>query len=98
MELPGRCGDWLDTATVTAQGSRSRPTRRTRDADFYLATNADLDLATNADFLMAMDNPAVTVVHGEHVATFPGIGGVSRHGAPHRHAAGWRPSGPMYLA
>jgi hypothetical protein len=56
MELPGRCGDWLDTATVTAQGSRSRPTRRTRDADFYLATNADLDLATNADFLMAMDS------------------------------------------
>jgi len=56
MELPGRCGDWLDTATVTAQGSPSRPTRRTRDADFYSATSADLDLATTADFLMAMDN------------------------------------------
>jgi len=24
MELPGRCGDWLDTATVTAQGFKLR--------------------------------------------------------------------------
>src|ERR1022692_1096945 len=36
--------------------SNSRPTRRTRDGDFYLATSEDLDLATYGDFLMAMDN------------------------------------------
>ena len=24
MELPGRCGDWLDTATVTVQGFKLR--------------------------------------------------------------------------
>ena len=34
---------------------RSRPTRRTRDGDFYLATSEDLDLATHGDFLMATD-------------------------------------------
>lgn len=27
-------GDWLDTATVTAQGLNSRQTRRTRGGDF----------------------------------------------------------------
>jgi len=55
MELPGRCGDWLDTATVTAQGLTLPTTRRTRDADFHLAKNADLHMATTADFLMATD-------------------------------------------
>ena len=55
MEPPGRCGDWLDTATVTAQGSRSRTTRRARGGDFYLATSGDLNLATSGDFYMATD-------------------------------------------
>jgi 6-phosphogluconolactonase (cycloisomerase 2 family) len=55
MELPGRCGDWLDTATVTAQGLTLPTTRRTRDADFHLAKTADLHMATTADFLMATD-------------------------------------------
>jgi len=45
MELPGRCGDWLDTATVTVQGSRSGSTRRARGGDFYLATSGDFFLA-----------------------------------------------------
>ncbi|MDX6527672.1 MAG: hypothetical protein QOI43_3183, partial [Gaiellales bacterium] len=53
MELPGRCGDWLDTATVTAQGLTLPTTRRTRDADFYLAKNADLHMATTADLFTA---------------------------------------------
>jgi hypothetical protein len=56
MELPGRCGDWLDTATVTAQGSHSGSTRRARGGDFYLATSGDLYLATSGDFLMATDS------------------------------------------
>ena len=56
MELPGRCGDWLDTATVTVQGSRSGSTRRARGGDFYLATSGDFLMATCGDFLMAMDN------------------------------------------
>jgi len=56
MEPPGRCGDWLATATVTAQASRPWQTRRTRDADFYLAKTADHRMATTADFLMATDN------------------------------------------
>src|SRR5450631_549098 len=56
MELPGRCGDWLDTATVTVQGSRSGSTRRARGGDFYLATSGDLQMATCGDFLMATDN------------------------------------------
>jgi hypothetical protein len=43
-----------DTATV-AQASNSRPTRRTRDGDFYLATSEDFDLAIYGDFLMATD-------------------------------------------
>jgi len=43
------------TATVTARGSNSRQTRRTRDGDFYLATSGDLDLATHGDFFMATD-------------------------------------------
>jgi hypothetical protein len=47
--------DWLDTATVTAQGSRSGTTRRARGGDFYLATSGDLHLATSGDFLMATD-------------------------------------------
>jgi len=55
MELPGRCGDWLDTATVTAQGLTLPTTRRTRDADFYLAKNADLHMATTADLFTARD-------------------------------------------
>src|SRR5882724_1722937 len=55
MEAPGRCGDWLDTATVTARASASRPTRRTRDEDFYLTTTEDHHLATCEDFFMAMD-------------------------------------------
>src|SRR5882757_4697022 len=50
MELPGRCGDWLDTATVTAQGLTLPTTRRTRDADLHMATTADL--------FTARDNPA----------------------------------------
>jgi hypothetical protein len=56
MELPGRCGDWLDTATVTAQGLTLPTTRRTRDADFYLAKNADLHMATTADLFTARDS------------------------------------------
>jgi hypothetical protein len=40
-------------ALVTAQGSRSRSTRRPRGGDFYLATSEDLNLATNEDFYMA---------------------------------------------
>jgi len=55
MELPGRCGDWLDTATVTVQGSCSGSTRRARGEDFYLATNGDFLMATCGDFLMATD-------------------------------------------
>jgi len=55
MEAPGR-GQWqADTATVAARASNSRPTRRTRDGDFYLATSEDLHLATYGDFLMATD-------------------------------------------
>ena len=48
-------GDWLGTATVTAQGSRSDSTRRARGGDFYLATSGDLYLATSGDFVMATD-------------------------------------------
>src|SRR5450755_1400374 len=55
---PGRCSDWLGTATVTARASTSGTTRRTRDGDFYLATTGDLHLATHGDFLMAMDTYA----------------------------------------
>ena len=55
MELPGRCGDWLDTATVTVQGSCSGSTRRARGGDFYLATSGDFLMATCGDFLMATD-------------------------------------------
>jgi hypothetical protein len=40
---------------VTAQGPRSRSTRRTRGGDFYLATSGDLHLAINEDFPMATD-------------------------------------------
>ena len=59
MEVPWAVlGDWLGTATVTAQGSPSRPTRRTRDGDFYLTTSGDLDPATNGDFFMARDRLA----------------------------------------
>ena len=46
----------VGTATVTAQGPRSRSTRRTRGEDFYLATSGDLHLAINEDFPMAMDS------------------------------------------
>jgi len=54
---PGRCGDWLDTATVTVQGSNSGSTRRARGGDFHLATSGDLQMATRGDFLMARDSP-----------------------------------------
>ena len=58
MEVPWAVvGDWLATATVTAQGSPSRPTRRTRGGDLYLATSGDLYLATSGDFVMATDSP-----------------------------------------
>ena len=53
-----------DTATVTAQGSRSRPTRRTRGGDFYLATSGDLQLATSEDFFITTDT-----LSGAHIAT-----------------------------
>src|SRR3954469_18557640 len=56
MELPGRCGDWLDTATVTAQGLSSRSTRRARGGDLHLAISGDFSLATSGDFGMAADN------------------------------------------
>ena len=56
MEPPWRCSDWLDTATVTAQGHSSRQTRRTRDEDLNLATSEDLYLATTGDFFMATGN------------------------------------------
>ena len=47
---------WLvGTATVTAQGRNSWPTRRARGGDFYLATSGDLDLATTEDFFTATD-------------------------------------------
>jgi hypothetical protein len=59
MEFPGRCRDWLDTATVTTLGLTLPTTRRTRNADFYLAKNADLHVATTADSFMATDNGAV---------------------------------------
>jgi len=45
--------------TVTAQASRSRTTRRTKDEDFYLATSEDLEPATRGDFLMATDRTGV---------------------------------------
>ena len=41
MEPPGRCGDWLDTATVTAQGPNLGSTRR-GTGDFSPATRGDL--------------------------------------------------------
>ena len=58
---PGRCGDWLDTATVTVQGSESGSTRRARGGDSYLATSGDFLMATCADFLMATDRPSPRV-------------------------------------
>ena len=61
MELPGRCGDWLDTATVTVQGSCSGSTRRARGGDFYLATSGDFLMATCGDFLMATDKMKVSL-------------------------------------
>ena len=71
MELPGRCGDWLDTATVTAQGLTLPTTRRTRDADFHLAKNADLHMATTADFLMATDRGRTRVLDVPHTVWTP---------------------------
>ncbi len=73
MELPGRCGDWLDTATVTVQGSRSGSTRRARGGDFYLATSGDFLLATCGDFLMARDKPlrSFTAEQATEVLTGP---------------------------
>ncbi len=41
METPGRCSDWLDTATVTAQGPSSATTRR-GTGDSHQATREDL--------------------------------------------------------
>jgi len=67
---PGRCGDWLDTATVTVQGSCSGSTRRARGGDSYLATSGDLLMATCGDFLMATDTlrvngyPQASVISG----------------------------------
>ena len=59
MEVPWAVlGDWLGTATVTAQGSPPGATRQAKGGDFYLATSGDLDLATSGDILMATDNPA----------------------------------------
>src|SRR3954466_10758405 len=52
---PGRCSDWLDTATVTAQGLSSRSTRRARDGDLHPATSGDFSMATSGDFGTATD-------------------------------------------
>lgn len=51
-----RCGDWLDTTTVTVQGSDSGSRRRARGGDFYLATSGDFLMVTCGGFLMARDN------------------------------------------
>ena len=55
MELPGRCGHWLDTDTVTVQGYKLRLDTTSKGWGLYLATSGDLLLATRGDFLMAMD-------------------------------------------
>ena len=60
---PGRCSDWLETVTVTAQGTHSRLTRRargrelprSRPGDHQMATRGDFYLATSGDFFMAVD-------------------------------------------
>src|SRR3954468_10560473 len=58
MELPlggDGGGDWLDTATVTAQGPSSRSTRRARDGDLHPAISGDFSMAASGDFGMATD-------------------------------------------
>src|SRR3954468_17027372 len=70
MELPGRCGDWLDTATVTAQGLSSRSTRRARGGDLHLAISGDFSLATSGDFGMAADR-----LHPSQDSPFPDSSG-----------------------
>jgi hypothetical protein len=49
----GGDSDSLALATVTAQATSLRPTRRTKDGDFYLAKTGDLKPATTGDFAMA---------------------------------------------
>src|SRR5665647_2369985 len=89
MELPGRCGDWLDTATVTVQGSCSGSTRRARGGDFYLATSGDFLMATCGDFLMATDNRDVACLgsrkvlkHGKHRKAHAQWAGALVHAVP----------------
>src|SRR3954462_12267310 len=62
MELPGRCGDWLDTATVTAQGLSSRSTRRARGGGLHLAISGDFSLAPIGAFGRAADRRGVESV------------------------------------
>ena len=54
MELPGRCGDWLDTDTV--KGFRFRLDTMTQGWGLCLAISGDSLPATCGGFLMAMDN------------------------------------------
>ena len=42
MELPGRCGDWLDTDTVTVQGFKLRLGTTSKGWGFYSATSGGL--------------------------------------------------------
>jgi hypothetical protein len=56
MELPGRCGDWLDTDTVTVQGFTLRLDTTSKGWGLYLATSGDLQMATCGDFRMDMDS------------------------------------------
>jgi len=50
---PGMITTGKAAKVFALRASNSRPTRRTRDGDFYLATSENLHLATHGDFLMA---------------------------------------------
>lgn len=55
MELPGRCGDWLDTATVTVQGPDFMDDT-SRGWGLLPGHQRGPHLATSGDFATAMDN------------------------------------------
>jgi hypothetical protein len=60
MEFPGRCGDRLDTDTVTVQGLELWLGTTSKGWGFYSATSGDLFLATCGDFLMATDTSGMS--------------------------------------
>lgn len=83
MEAPlGGDNGWLDTATVTVQGTHSGSTRRAKGGDFYLANSEDSLLATSEDFLMATDKRTTRRSHRRPHATIRSLLSTSHRTPP----------------